>query len=103
MAGSGIIVPDSDPAKRKLNSGLFVSVLWTVVLNREWQIVVRFFFLIEFKGFFRIISDYTYLINIGWIRFRIVPDPELGKFKAGSGSGINHSGSTTLVKSKNIQ
>ena len=24
-------------------------------------------------------------------------DPELGKFKAGSGSGINHSGSTTLV------
>ena len=25
------------------------------------------------------------------------PDPELGKFKAGSGSGINHFGSTTLV------
>ena len=25
------------------------------------------------------------------------PDPELGKFKAGSRSGINHSGSTTLV------
>ena len=24
-------------------------------------------------------------------------DPELGKFKAGSGSGINHSGSATLV------
>ena len=23
------------------------------------------------------------------------PDPELGKFKTGSGSGINHSGSTT--------
>ena len=25
------------------------------------------------------------------------PDPELGKFKAGSGSGINHSVSTTLA------
>ena len=25
------------------------------------------------------------------------PDPELGKFKAGSGSGINSFGSTTLV------
>ena len=24
-------------------------------------------------------------------------DPELGKFKAGSGSGINHSGSATLA------
>ena len=63
-SGSGIIVPDSDPAKRKLNSGLFVSVLWTVVLNREWQIVVRFFFLIEFKGCFFFFSEYTgtYLI-----------------------------------------
>ena len=27
------------------------------------------------------------------------PDPELGKFKAGSGSGINHFGSTTLFLS----
>ena len=27
-------------------------------------------------------------------------DPELGKFKAGSGSGINHSGSTTLIENK---
>ena len=38
--------------------------------------------------------------NIGWIRIRnfcLDPDPELGKFKAGSGSGINHFGSTTLV------
>ena len=35
-----------------------------------------------------------YLINNGWIRIRM--DPELGKFKAGSRSGINHSGSTTL-------
>ena len=29
------------------------------------------------------------------------PDLELGKFKAGSGSGINHSGSTTLVCCEN--
>ena len=28
-----------------------------------------------------------------------LPDPELGKFKAGSGFGINHFGSTTLGKS----
>ena len=45
----------------------------------------------------------TYLINIGWFRIRIRMDPELlpgsgsGKFKAGSGSGINHSGYTTLI------
>ena len=46
------------------------------------------------------ISYYTYLINIGWIRIRIRMDPELGKFKVGSGSGINHFGSTTtLLKS----
>ena len=31
-----------------------------------------------------------------WIR-NFCLDPELGKFKAGSGSGINHSGSSTLV------
>ena len=37
--------------------------------------MLRFFFLIEFKGCFCIISDYTYLINIGWIRIRM--DPEL--------------------------
>ena len=35
---------------------------------------------------------------MGWIRIRnFCPDPELGKFKVGSGSGINNSGSTTLV------
>ena len=28
--------------------------------------------------------------------YRLDPDPELGKFKAGSGSEIDHSGSTTL-------
>ena len=38
-----------------------------------------------------------YLINIGWIwNFCLDPDPEFGKFKAGSGSGINHSRYTTL-------
>ena len=30
------------------------------------------------------------------------PDPELGKFKAGSGSGINHSGSATLKNTVRI-
>ena len=35
---------------------------------------------------------------MGWIRnFCMDPDPDLGKFKAGSGSGINHSGSATLL------
>ena len=33
------------------------------------------------------------------INFCLDPDPELGKFKAGSGSGINHYGSATLNKS----
>ena len=33
-----------------------------------------------------------------WIRnICLDPDPELGKFKAGSGSRINHSGSTNTV------
>ena len=39
-------------------------------------------------------------MNIGWIRIRnfcLDPDSELGNFKAGSGSGINHSGSATLL------
>ena len=40
-----------------------------------------------------------YFINIGWIRIRnFCLDPELGKFKTGSGSGINNSGFTTLQK-----
>ena len=47
------------------------------------------------KGCFCIISDYTYLVNIGWILIRM--DPELEKIKAGSGPGINHSGSTLLM------
>ena len=37
--------------------------------------MLRFFFLIELKGCFCIISDYTYLFNIGWIRIRM--DQEL--------------------------
>ena len=46
----------------------------------------------------------TLLIQVGsvsgsaWIRnFCLDPDSELGKFKAGPGSGINSFGSTTLV------
>ena len=35
------------------------------------------------------------------LRIRIRMDPELGKFKAGSGSGINHSGSATLPEPLN--
>ena len=37
-----------------------------------------------------------YLNNMGWIWIR--KDPELRKLSAGSGSGINHSRSTTLKK-----
>ena len=41
---------------------------------------------------------YRYLNNKGWIRnFCLDPDAELGKFRAESGSGINHFGSTTLL------
>ena len=66
----------------------------TVVWNRKWQIVDRFFFMIEFKVVIYIFQ--IYLNNIGWIRIRmdpelwLDPDPELGKFRARSGSGINH-------------
>ena len=35
------------------------------------------------------------------LRIRIRMDPELGKFKAGFGSGINHSGSATLPEPLN--
>ena len=38
---------------------------------------------------------------MGWIRIRnfcLDQDPELGKFRAGSECGINHSGSTTLIR-----
>ena len=52
---------------------------WTVVLNREWQIVVKILLFIEFKVFFYYFE--IYLINIGWIRIRM--DPEL---LPGSGS-----------------
>ena len=37
-----------------------------------------------------------------WIRIRnfcLDSDPEIGKFRAGSGSGINHPESTTLLQS----
>ena len=38
--------------------------------------------------------------GFAWIRnFCLDPDPELGKLKTGSGFGINHSGSTTLLLS----
>ena len=33
---------------------------------------------------------------------KLDPDPELKKFKAGSGSGISHSGFATLLTSDNL-
>ena len=36
---------------------------------------------------------------MGWIRIRM--DPDTGKFRAGSVSGINPSGSATLVQGLN--
>ena len=50
--------------------------------------VGRFLFLIEFKDFFIISKNGL--------------DPELGKFVAGSGSGINPSVSAKLVITKHI-
>ena len=67
-SGSVIIVPDPDPAKYERTD--------------------------KKKCYFSLNSKYTgtrYLNNMGWIRIRIYP-----KLLAGSGSGINHSGSTTL-------
>ena len=58
----------------ELFPGSGIMVLVPVVLNREWQIVVMIL-LFEFKGCFCIISDFTCLINTGWIRIRM--DPEL--------------------------
>ena len=70
-----------------------------VAWNKEWQIVDKIFFLIEFKVF-NIISKYTWLIWVGsifaWNR-NFCLDLDLGKLKAGSGSGKNHSRSATLV------
>ena len=58
-----------------------------VVWNRKWQIDDRFFFMIEFKVVLFTISKYT---SITWVG-------SLSGFRAGSGSGKNHSGSTTLL------
>ena len=80
---------------------LFLCEFWTEVLNRKWQIVDKLLYMLEFKVFF-----YNFQILVlkfmGLIRIRMDPnfcldlDPKLRKFTAGSGSGINHSGSTTL-------
>ena len=77
-------------------------------MKRKGQIVDGFFFMIEFKGDF-FYNFQLYLNNMGWIRIHM--DPELlplsgfgtWKFKAGSVSGINLSGSTTLVFFVNIK
>ena len=81
---------------------LFLCEFWTEVLNRKWQIVDKLLYMLEFKVFFFTISKFWYLNNMGLIRIRMDPnfcldlDPKLRKFTAGSGSGINHSVSTTL-------
>ena len=60
-------------------------------------------FLIEFRVFF-----YNFRKCLNNTRYGLDPapdldpDPELQKFVAGSGSGINHSGSTTLVTSTTV-
>ena len=53
--------------------------------------------MIEFKVVLFTISKYTLITWVGsesgsaWIQnFCLDPDPEFGKFRAGSGSGINH-------------
>ena len=42
--------------------------------------------MIELKVVLFTISKYTHLNNMGWIRIRMDPDPELGKLRAGSGT-----------------
>ena len=58
--------------------------------------------MIEFKVVLFTISIFTKMTRVEsvstWIRHFCL-DPELRKFSAGSGSGINHSGTTTLLKS----
>ena len=54
--------------------------------------------MIEFKVVLFTISTWVGS-GSAWIRnFCLDTDPELGKFRAGSGSGINQSGSTTLLE-----
>ena len=60
--------------------------------------LLRFFFLIEFKGCFCIILDYTYLIITGWIRIRM--DPEL---LPGSGSRTRKIQSWIRIRSKQFR
>ena len=72
---------------KTVNSGLFVLLDSSIEQRMANTVIVRI-----------LLFD---LINIGliWIRnFCLDLDPELGKFKAGSGSGINHSGSPTLIE-----
>ena len=73
----------------------------TVVWNIKLQIVDRFFFMIDFKVVFLQFPNILKITWVGsgsaWIR-NFCPDPEIRKFRAGS--GINHSGSTTLFNSK---
>ena len=40
---------------------------------------------------------------MGWIRIRMDPELLPGSGRAGSGSGINHSGSTKLLLSVNVR
>ena len=62
---------------------LLLCEVWTLCtvgprMKKKWQIVDKFFFMIEFKVFF-FNNFQIYLNNIGWIRIRM--DPELGNSK----------------------
>ena len=107
-SGSRIIVPDPDPAKYEKQKNKNVISLWILdcMYCRTGRYLVDPSFWLNLKVFlfyFQIKVTEIILLESGswsaWIRnFGLDPNPELGKFKAGSGSGINHYGSTTLLK-----
>ena len=98
----------SDPTEyEKQINKIFIS-LWILecVYWRTSRYLVDSYFWLNLRCFY-FIFKYRVLIKIwlgsgsAWIwNFCLDQDPELGKFKVRSGSGINHSGSPTLLKLK---
>ena len=82
---------------KTVNSGLFVLLDSSIVLNREWQIVVKMILLnLIYRAFLYYFE--IYLINIGWIRIRM--DPEL---LPESGSGTWKIESWIQIRNKSLR
>ena len=96
------ICMDPDPAKYEKQININVISLWILycVFCRTGRYLVGSSFRLNFRCFYFIskyrVLKYGYGSRSAWIQ-NFCLDQELGKFKAGSGSGINHSGSTKLI------